>query len=74
VQKTVTFYFGVVIKMKLFECWICTDLCSLQAVRVQVEAECDLAALQQIKRLYQSAKVLGKPFAVCSISKQDISS
>jgi len=59
--------------MKLFECWICTDLCSLQAVRVQVEADSDLEALQQIKRQYQPVKVLAKPFAVRSISKQDIS-
>lgn len=59
--------------MKLFECWVCTDLSTLQAERIQVESDSDLAALQQIKRLYQSAKVLGKPFAVRSISKQDIS-
>ena len=50
--------------MKCYECWICTDLSSLQAVRVQIEAENDLIALQQIKRIYQPIKVLGKPFAV----------
>jgi len=59
--------------MKLFECWICTDLCLLQTERVQVEADCDLAALQQIKRQYQSAKVLGKPYAVRLINAKDIS-
>lgn len=59
--------------MKCFECWICTDFYLLQAVRVQVNAESDLAALQQIKRQYQPVKVLGKPFAVRNIIKQDIS-
>jgi len=59
--------------MKLFECWICTDLCSLQAERVQVKAENDLIALQKIMRLYRPAKALGKPFAVRSINRLDTS-
>jgi len=59
--------------MKLFECWICTDLRTLQTERVHVEADNDLIALQDIKRLYQPVKVLGKPYAVRSINQQDIS-
>mgnify|MGYP006981168808 CR=1 FL=1 len=59
--------------MKLYECWICTDLCPLQTERIHVKADNDLIALQKIIRLYQPVKVLGKAFVVRNISEPDIS-
>jgi len=73
VQLAVVFYFWRNIKMKLYECWVCTDLCSLQTERVHVKAGNDLIALQEIMRIHQPAKVLGKPFAVRNIMEPDIS-
>jgi hypothetical protein len=59
--------------MKRYECWIRTDGNTLQAICVQVKAENHLIAEQELIRLHQPVKVLGKAFIVRNIVKQDIS-
>jgi hypothetical protein len=67
------FYFGLDFEMKCYECWICTDISVLQVERVQVEASSELQALNEINRLYQPARVLGKPYVVRKVLVKDIS-
>jgi hypothetical protein len=59
--------------MGLYECWICTDFRYLQTVRVQVGAGSGVQAEQEIIRLFQPVRMLGKPYAVCYLSAKDIS-